>query len=52
MKLRAGPCVATPKPGPGACTDCLVPENLLRGIPGQALGVPEGLDLTYPSTPS
>jgi hypothetical protein len=39
--------------GPGACADCLVPENLMRGILGQALGVPEDtIDLTYPSTPS
>lgn len=38
--------------GPGACADCLVPENLMRGILGQALGVPEDtIDLTYPSTP-
>ena len=27
--------------GPEACADCLVPENLMRGILGQALGVPE-----------
>jgi hypothetical protein len=39
--------------GPGACADCLVPENLMRGILGQALGVPDDtIDLTYPSTPS
>ena len=39
--------------GPGACADCLVPENLMRGILGQALGVPpDTIDLTYPSTPS
>jgi hypothetical protein len=39
--------------GPEACADCLVPENLMRGILGQALGVPEdAIDLTYPSTPS
>jgi hypothetical protein len=38
---------------PGACADCLVPENLMRGILGQALGVPDDtIDLTYPSTPS
>lgn len=38
---------------PGACADCLVPENLMRGILGQALGVPQdAIDLTYPSTPS
>ena len=35
--------------GPGACADCLVPENLMRGILGQTLGVPEdAIDLTYP----
>lgn len=35
--------------GPEACADCLVPENLMRGILGQALGVPENtIDLTYP----
>ena len=34
---------------PGARADCLVPENLMRGILGQALGVPEdSIDLTYP----
>jgi hypothetical protein len=39
--------------GPGARADCLVPENLMRGILGQALGVPDDtIDLTYPSTPS
>ena len=39
--------------GPGACADCLVQENLMRGILGQALGVPEdAIDLTYPSTPT
>ena len=40
--------------GPEACADCLVPENLMRGILGQALGVPQdAIDLTYPdpSTP-
>ena len=37
--------------GPGACADCLVPENLMRGLLGQALGVPDDtIDLTYPST--
>ena len=37
--------------GPGACADCLVPENLMRGILGQALGVPQDtIDLTYPAT--
>ena len=35
--------------GPGACADCLVPENLMRGILGQALGVSgDSIDLTYP----
>jgi len=35
--------------GPEACADCLVPENLMRGILGQALGVPQdSIDLTYP----
>ena len=35
--------------GPDACADCLVPENLMRGILGQALGVPQDtIDLTYP----
>ena len=35
--------------GPQACADCLVPENLMRGILGQALGVPEdAIDLNYP----
>ena len=39
--------------GPEACADCLVPENLMRGILGQALGVPQdSIDLTYPSTPA
>ena len=39
--------------GPEACADCLVPENLMRGILGQALGVPpDTIDLIYPSTPS
>ena len=36
--------------GPDACADCLVPENLMRGILGQALGVPQDtIDLTYPA---
>jgi len=39
--------------GPDACADCLVPENLMRGILGQALAVPQDtIDLAYPSTPS
>jgi hypothetical protein len=37
---------------PQACADCLVPENLMRGILGQALGVPQdAIDLTYPPAP-
>ena len=36
---------------PQACADCLVPEDLMRGILGQAFGVPpDAIDLTYPST--
>ena len=36
---------------PQACADCLVPEDLMRGILGQALGVPPAaIDLTYPSS--
>ena len=36
---------------PQACADCLVPPDLMRGILGQALGVPpDAIDLTYPST--
>jgi hypothetical protein len=36
---------------PRACADCLVPKDLMRGILGQALGVPEdAIDLTYPPT--
>jgi hypothetical protein len=39
--------------GPEACADCLVPQDLMRGILGQTLGVPEdAIDLTYPSTSS
>ena len=35
---------------PQACADCLVPKDLMRGILGQALGVPaDTIDLTYPS---
>ena len=38
---------------PEACADCLVPQDLMRGILGQMLGVPEdAIALTYPSTPS
>ncbi|HEY6313660.1 MAG TPA: hypothetical protein VIY52_23045 [Streptosporangiaceae bacterium] len=37
---------------PEACADCLVPKDLMRGILGQALGVPQdSIDLTYPSDP-
>jgi len=36
---------------PQACADCLVPPDLMRGILGQALGVPpDAIDLTYPPT--
>ena len=36
---------------PQACADCLVPKDLMRGILGQAFGVPpDTIDLTYPST--
>ena len=39
--------IATPQ----ACADCLVPKDLMRGILGQAFGVPpDAIDLTYPST--
>ena len=35
---------------PDACADCLVPKDLMRGILGQALGVPDdAIDLTYPA---
>jgi hypothetical protein len=35
---------------PEGCPDCLVPKDLMRGILGQALGVPrDSIDLTYPS---
>jgi hypothetical protein len=34
---------------PEACEDCLVPKDLMRGILGNALGVPgETIDITYP----
>ncbi|HCU94823.1 MAG TPA: hypothetical protein DHU96_19825 [Actinobacteria bacterium] len=34
----------------GACADCLVPKNIMRGILGQVLGVAEDvIDLTYPA---
>ncbi|MGH3234469.1 MAG: hypothetical protein ACRDOH_14670 [Streptosporangiaceae bacterium] len=36
---------------PQACADCLVPKDMMRGILGQAPGVPrDAIDLTYPST--
>jgi hypothetical protein len=36
---------------PQVCADCLVPKDLMRGILGQAFGVPsDAIDLTYPST--
>jgi hypothetical protein len=35
---------------PQACADCLVPKDLMRGILGQALGVPpDAIDLTHPA---
>jgi len=37
---------------PQACADCLVPKDLMRGILGQALDVPEdAIDLAYPRDP-
>lgn len=34
----------------GACADCLVPKNVMRGILGQVLGADEDvIDLTYPA---
>ncbi len=47
---EAGDCVrVTITATPQACADCLVPEKLMRGILGQALGVPQdAIDLTYP----
>jgi hypothetical protein len=34
---------------PAACTDCLVPKDLMRGILAKALSVdPGAIDLTYP----
>ena len=36
---------------PQACADCLVPQDLMRGILGQVFGIlPDAFDLTYPST--
>jgi hypothetical protein len=35
---------------PQACADCLVPQDLMRSILGDTLGVPpDTIDLTYPS---
>jgi hypothetical protein len=35
---------------PQACADCLVPKDLMRGILGQALGLPDHrIDLIYPT---
>jgi hypothetical protein len=35
-----------------ACPDCLVPEDLMRGILSQALGVAaDAIDITYPDLP-
>ncbi|HEV2778972.1 MAG TPA: hypothetical protein VGX25_06170 [Actinophytocola sp.] len=34
---------------PAACADCLVPEPVMRGILGRALGIDEdSIDITYP----
>ena len=36
--------------GPEACADCLVPQPIMRGILGGALGVPEdAITLVYPA---
>lgn len=36
--------------GPAACADCLVPQPIMRGILGGALGVPEdAITLVYPT---
>jgi hypothetical protein len=33
----------------GACADCLVPKDMMRGMLGEALGVdPGAIDLAYP----
>ena len=53
MIEKTGPGVTrvTISAAPQACADCLVPKDLMRGILGQALGVPpDAIDLTYPST--
>jgi hypothetical protein len=35
---------------PGACEDCLVPKDLMRGILSQELGVrPDSIDIAYPA---
>ncbi|HMD94102.1 MAG TPA: alcohol dehydrogenase catalytic domain-containing protein [Trebonia sp.] len=48
---KTGPGVTrvTISAAPQACADCLVPKDLMRGILGQTLGVPEdATDLMYP----
>ena len=36
--------------GPQACADCLVPQPIMRGILGGALGLPEeAITLVYPA---
>jgi hypothetical protein len=38
---------------PQACADCLVPQDLMRSILGDTLGIPpDAIDLMYPSAPS
>ena len=35
--------------GPDACADCLVPKDVMRGVLGSALGVPEDrITVHYP----
>ena len=37
---------------PQACADCLVPQDLMRSILGDTLGVPpDAIDLIYPTDP-
>jgi hypothetical protein len=47
---EAGPRVrVTISATPQACADCLVPKDMMRGILGQILGVPQdAIELTYP----
>jgi hypothetical protein len=47
---EAGPRVrVTITATPQACADCLVPKDMMRGILGQVLDVPQdAIDLTYP----